>query len=368
MIPYKGPGPRSLRKLKDIDSSVVAQGGDGLVYNSASSLWAPKGIATATRAESHFYADGTSGDDAKDGLPAATPKKTLQAVFGLVPDIVKHNTCVHLSGIFDEPGDTYFTADVMLGKYLLIDGGSDVSVVADDGGSPWIADIASTTSIGLTTAGWVTDAYAGYYVEILSGVQSGQLVTIQGNDATTLTPFKNFSSSPGVGAQFRIAKAVIARAPTVFKMNYGARALSVKIWGHADNPSASGGSIIANSSGYATTKLGSAAVTSGLELNHSMLQIASGDISNCTSHGIVCDNSRLHLAGAVAGTGNAGAGVYAHSGSVVHIKDGAPPTLTGTVGDLAVSDPAAQESTWAAIDAGTPVAVLAEMTMAKEVA
>jgi len=64
---------------------------------------------------------------------------------------------------------------------------------------------------------------------------------------------------------------------------------------------------------------------------------------------------------------SSGAGVYAHSGSVVHIKDGAPPTLTGTVGDLS-TDGTTQISTWAAIDAGTPVAVLAEMTLAKEVA
>jgi hypothetical protein len=74
------------------------------------------------------------------------------------------------------------------------------------------------------------------------------------------------------------------------------------------------------------------------------------------------------MTGAVTGSGNTGAGVYAHSGSTVIIKNGSAPTLTGTVGNLAISSAAAEESTWANIDAGNIISIANEMTMAKEVA
>jgi len=436
--------------------------------------------ATCTVAELHVYADGTSGDDLNDGLSLSTPKKTLQAAFDLVPDIVKHNTCVHLSGVFASAVANVHKT-VMYPAFFLVDGGDDVTTVADDGGSPWAADIGSTTSIGLTTAGWTVDAYAGYYVKILSGALSGRVSLIQSNTGTTIVPARNFPSSP-VGAQFRIvrpattiasdiganfltmtirnnaytsylqrlyfsgtksmvmcrnggvlgmagvvsdstatngwfpaeggyattatgiwdpftfvyssdmdwggasfrnsqvqaqgctakfngiyAKSVWLRGCYVFDLQYGARVLECKIQGCMQTDTG-GASAIRSTSGYATTKLGAASVALGLSVRDSAVVVGSGvNIANCTSHAVECNNSRLHLDGAVTGTGNAGAGVYAHSGSVVHIKNGAPPTITGTVGDLS-TDGTTQVSTWAAIDAGTPVAVLAEMTMAKEVA
>jgi hypothetical protein len=92
------------------------------------------------------------------------------------------------------------------------------------------------------------------------------------------------------------------------------------------------------------------------------------EINNCGSHAIELQRSQWVDVDGMDGSGNTGAGIYAHSHSAVHIKDGSPPTLTGTVGDLAVSNPAAEEETWANIDAGTKVAVAAEMTIAKEVA
>lgn len=125
--------------------------------------------------------------------------------------------------------------------------------------------------------------------------------------------------------------------------------------------------MVYNSSGYAATRFGSSAVANGLQMFDCSLRVGAGvDFSSCTSHAIILNHSRLHLDGAVTGTGNTGAGVYAHSGSVVHIKDGAPPTLTGTVGDFSTNG-TTQASTWAAIDAGTAVADSDEMTMAKQV-
>jgi hypothetical protein len=62
-------------------------------------------FATATRQVSHFYADGTGGSDNNNGLSAATPKKTLQAVFDIVPDVIKHTVIIHLTGTFTMAGD-----------------------------------------------------------------------------------------------------------------------------------------------------------------------------------------------------------------------------------------------------------------------
>ena len=458
-----------------------------LGFVSAGLPWARRAkYATQTTAVGHYYANGTSGDDANDGLTAATPKKTLQAVFDLVPYLVKHNTCVHLAGTFSEFGNCYLERFLTGGSVLLVDGGTDTTTVADDGGSPWTADIASTSSIGLTTAGWTIDAYAGYMVTVISGAAAGQTRLIQGNSETTITPQRNFSVSPGA-AQFRISRPATtlsasstnswvrvhrdgALASVLFVQNlfmtgskcyidtgynmsgqpaqlthivnncsqqssfYSHSSMLLTSNGRYDPATfaqavantdsnfgisqihSSGSLYIANynnnsiqgsyvyslllergfvtvigwgtrivslsmrciqndrstttissTANYATTKIGGGSV--GVTAIDSVVRIGAGvDISNCASHGIECNHSRLHLDGAVTGADNGGAGVYAHSGSVVHIKNGAPPTLTGTVGDLAVSNPAAEESTWAAIDAGTPVAVTAEMTMAKEVA
>lgn len=96
------------------------------------------------------------------------------------------------------------------------------------------------------------------------------------------------------------------------------------------------------------------------------LRLQIGDIDNAGSHGIELRHSLLEMPSlAVSGSGNTGAGVYAHTGSEVVIKDGTPPTITGTVGDLSF-DGTTEASTWANIDAGTPVNSAAEVSMAKE--
>jgi len=170
----------------------------------------------ATTATMHFYADGTTGDDANSGLTALLPKKTLSAVFALIPKLVRHNVCVHLSGTFQLGADWggYYYEYLLLthhvddGVMILIDGGADYAVVADNGGSAWAADIASTTAVGLTTAGWTVNAYRGYMVEITTGVAAGQTRMIQSNTATTITPCRNFDGTlpPAAGDGFRIVR------------------------------------------------------------------------------------------------------------------------------------------------------------------
>ena len=89
-------------------------------------------------------------------------------------------------------------------------------------------------------------------------------------------------------------------------------------------------------------------------------------ISDNTEHGMELLSSSVKFLDAVAGTGNGGAGIYAHSGSEVIITSGNTPTLTGTVGNIAISDPTIEDATWADVDAGNEVAIAQEMTIVKE--
>jgi hypothetical protein len=456
------------------------------------------GYATRTTAELHLYADGTSGSDANDGLTVGTPKKTLAAVVALVPSMLMHNVYVHLTGTFVQTSHV-IVSDVVSGTNVAT-GATNVRKIlllgqwdtwTDVGGGTKTATGSSVSSLVVAGAGWVVDAYAGYMVKVLTGAAVGQVRMIQGNTADTITPVKNFSVDPGVGATFDIVRpateitdggvgygvrfircnvqTVVGRLYLSGKMSLtftgigaGARienvvsnstasaplgmyrsgggeysftaSSSTKDDGTSDSTTVpSGVSVLAgtgvtfntvsgsgfycdalvskipvnvdasviyyagfgygsrlmaglsienshaavspgnkivldSSTGAATTKVSN---SSGIGVSISScrrMDIGDVDISGCASHGIAIANSmvKLSASGATTGTGNTGAGVYAHSGSVVHTKSGTPPTITGTVGDLS-TDGTTQASTWAAIEAGTPVASPAEMTMAKKV-
>lgn len=124
----------------------------------------------------------------------------------------------------------------------------------------------------------------------------------------------------------------------------------------------------ADTAGYAATGFDGSAGIGVVITESSHLYFTDIDITDSTSHGgEVSKNSSLTMLGVVTGTGNAGAGVYAHDGAQVFITNGSTPTLTGTVGNFAISNPAVQENTWAAVDAGTDVAIAARMTLVREV-
>jgi hypothetical protein len=106
---------------------------------------------------------------------------------------------------------------------------------------------------------------------------------------------------------------------------------------------------------------------SGVTVKDSDLYVAAGiDFSDSGSHGLEAENSVVQLDGAVVGSGNTGAGVRAHTRSTVTIKNGAAPTVTGTVGNFSI-DGTTEASTWAVIDAGTPAQDTVEQTVAKEI-
>jgi hypothetical protein len=443
--------------------------------------WIAGNRASCTSGELHVYADGTSGDDSNDGLTEGKPKKTLQAVFALVPDIVKHNTSVHLRGSFSEPGSFNINNILNRGSWLVIDGGSDFTVVDDNGGSNYTATSSGTTSLTTTGAGWSVDEHQGYLVEIMSGPEEGTFRMVQGCTADTLTPVADFAGDPGVGAEYRIVRyaTTITASSTTSVMGVctggSANTLIQRLTmagtktsifpnrtegcvvqactitssyanhlrasdtgyftvghGYTDpdtyayngtNPTGvglqhtgslksynsrfvrlaglvsrggvelsatgfagfQGGSrstyldcrnswlvgaasiaLAQSTSGYATTKLSHGA-GNGVTITgcSGVMLINDANISSCSAHGIEIVGSVVKLT-STAGTGNTGAGVYAHSNSTVHITDGSPPTLTGAVAEFSF-DGTTPGGTWAGVDAGTPATDATEFSAVKEV-
>jgi hypothetical protein len=456
-----------------------------LLLTSCSTKWiGMEEFATRTTAELHLYADGTSGSDANDGLTVGTPKKTLAAVVALIPDHVTHNVLVHLIGEFVITSavsiDSFQQARanakiIFLGKY---------DTWTDVGGGTKTATGSSVSSLVVAGAGWVANAYAGYMVKVLTGAAAGQVRMVQLNTADTITPMKNFSVDPGVGATFDIVRpattitAASSLSLQVFRngcqIDFSSLSFTNKAWlyllanrnyiyvracvfdttatnailvGSSPGPFAlnmnalddSGAASTAVVAGVGLTNTGKLFANSSqiagmqcvarsiIDIQNSMLAsgglsfgsaflagiraenislqgsidsfmlldsasgyavtyvtnpsgvglllrgcplVSLGDVSigACSSHGVEVVGSflKLSMSGATTGTGNAGAGVYAHSGSVVHIKDGTPPTITGAVGDFS-TDGTTAATTWAAVDGGTPYTDATELTMVKEV-
>jgi hypothetical protein len=441
--------------------------------------------ASVTTCTMHYYANGTSGIDTNDGLSALTPKKTLQAIFDLVPVIIEHNVAVHLSGVFNDQGTVYLRKHVNKGS-LYIDGGDDVVIL--DG--PRTADIHSTSTIGLTTAGWTIDALQGYIVEVLTGPAAGEQSTVITNTADTITVSSNWSVDPG-HASFRVvrpATEIKSTAVTTWWYNDGSGPSYIsyqKLYfsGTNNNKFVTGTVSPGNfrfyhlifdvngpgyvfqltNASYALFWKGSRNMTtfalntvdktivalrkhdvfqnftnvsylvvaglyvSKLRVNNCLITQFSArsrtlDFYNCKSrswdafplcdggfngmglygddlesgvgikmrssdlgiggtdgagsaytikhpgtHGIELRNSTLTLNGTLVGSEvTNGAGAYVHENSVLFTRAGATSTLTGSVGDIAVENPAAQQSTWAAIEAGVPVSSTAEMTLIKK--
>jgi hypothetical protein len=80
-------------------------------------------------------------------------------------------------------------------------------------------------------------------------------------------------------------------------------------------------------------------IKSGLILEMSRIIIgAYVDVSNNAQHGIVVRNgSTLRFSGLVSGTANTGYGVLVNDGSKVILDSISYPTITGTLGDVAIA-------------------------------
>jgi len=441
-------------------------------------------LVTSTKAIMHLYADGTSGSDLNTGLTFLSPKKTLQAVFDLVPGFVNHHVCLHLTGSFTDTAVLNRGSSVASGPVLLLDGGTAMTVVADNGGSPWVSDINSVWSLGKAGLTWTIDQYMGWWIEVVTGPAAGETRQIFSNSATTIVPIRKWSVDPGAGAQFRIVRpstkltggltlgilfgylnirmqniymeggssyfrcwnaAMVVTNPvevdrTIFNitsyspvygnglytyygwtdtttfarmssgptwigvssigasaggdsfdapvylnltgwislkttviggcrfiLDYASRVKNLILSGMAGSTVAFQANIDTSSANFKQTVVGGGTGV-GLKMLDSVARLVSCDIGGCSTHGIELINSRLHMDGVISSaTINGGAGVYAHSGSVVYQKSGSTPTISGTAAGNLSTNGTSQKSTWAAIEAGTPVADTTEMVVAKKV-
>lgn len=147
-------------------------------------------VSTQTDSELHLYADASAGNDLFDGLSVVSPKKSLSAVFALLPNVLRHDVAVHLNGTFSDFGEVDVTCRLADNALLVIDGGDQLTTVA----GPFMATASTDESISMAGAGWTPDAFAGYFIEVLGGAQQGALFSIQGNTADTIIPCKKWCS------------------------------------------------------------------------------------------------------------------------------------------------------------------------------
>lgn len=117
------------------------------------------------------------------------------------------------------------------------------------------------------------------------------------------------------------------------------------------------------------TLLSSSTVDGGVVIEGGLVRLAACTINNGAGHGLEIKGADVIFTGVVAGSATGGHGVYIHRRSSLEYLIASPPTISGDAGasgDLTV-DGSADASTWAAITGGTPVAILAELSMVKAV-
>jgi hypothetical protein len=103
---------------------------------------------------------------------------------------------------------------------------------------------------------------------------------------------------------------------------------------------------------YARTTIESSSA-GGIYAFNSEFSIGAGvTINHCGTHGIELERSTCYLNGAVAGSNNGSFGVYAGNGSVLNLSASNLPTISGTLGELAISTSSSQEEVWTSFAAG----------------
>jgi len=177
----------------------------------------PQDDVNKTTARVDLYANGDTGDDTNSGLTELTPKKTVQAMFDLLPEFAFHDAVLHLRGTFETTANTstnFFNMKTTVAPYTLIEGGDDVVVLS--GPHTSTAGETSTTGIGTAGLGLTPDQYAGYHLQILDGTLAGYRYLIPEHTADVLTPVKNFPSDPGAGVSYQIVRPATTISSTTF--------------------------------------------------------------------------------------------------------------------------------------------------------
>lgn len=158
-----------------------------------------------------LYVSDINGNDANDGLAAATPVKTLAgALSKIMFQIVAFDVVIHV-GAHGGAGYTWATID----GYTLIDGAS-IYVVGDGAGQPGedgftvvvgpTLALAGSDDTKVVSAALVADAYFGNTIEMLTGAAAGDRRTIKENTATDILAPMRFTAAVAAGDSYRIVR------------------------------------------------------------------------------------------------------------------------------------------------------------------
>lgn len=140
-----------------------------------------------------------------------------------------------------------------------------------------------------------------------------------------------------------------------FVLNGGSASFQNTVISGAYTSRVIGGSITIQNSTVTDAFRISGASGVGLILNNSDSQFTGLQIDDCGSHAIEVNGGKLvHTAGTIIGSGNTGAGAYIHSQGIVHTKSGSAPTIGSDNIEVSING-TTEVSTWAAIEAGTPI-------------
>jgi hypothetical protein len=179
-----------------------------------------------------LWVDGTSGDDANDGLTEATAVKTIPKLKELIADRINVNYfVVNLRGVvtltsavpdtdnFDYGNSLFFNtmnplknaAGTWQGPTIVVQGDPSPDsrvVLEDDGaGGDIVSDINGVGQIGLSTKTWTNNQWKGYWCRVKTGALAGQEFIIDENDGTTLYMLNPADvGDPGAGAEFDIVR------------------------------------------------------------------------------------------------------------------------------------------------------------------
>jgi len=168
-------------------------------------------LSTAAR---EYWVDTVAGDDSNDGLsdtPGAGgvgPWKTFNRAIAVLAQIgFKHPFVLHA------PGDHTLgpVESVLLSIFdrndCVIDGGDGLTVVLDNGGSPFTADASSLTSIGYSGLALTPNTLKGEMLRVYTGPGAG-IWTVSTHDGSNFSPCtegREFPADPGL-VQFDIVR------------------------------------------------------------------------------------------------------------------------------------------------------------------
>jgi len=165
-----------------------------------------KGLSTKTTAKLDYYVDDVSGNDANNGS-STSPFKTYAAAVAKIPDIVSETVTIHLA---PHSGTGYDIATI---ENKLVAHGKMIHVTGDDNFTELLASTAAAAGSGtgiVVGTGFITDAYLGKTIEILTGAAAGDRRSIRNNTTTGIIPVRIFSAAVSAGDTYRVVEPSVA--------------------------------------------------------------------------------------------------------------------------------------------------------------